>query len=91
MRLQKNRGICCYGSHRRDSELSGGTLYCTVIFIGPDGTLLGKHRKLKPTGSERLIRGEGDGSTLPYLIRHMVKLVPSFVGKLHASFTDGNV
>lgn len=52
----------CIGVTERDAVTC--TLYCTLLYFGPDGTLLGKHRKLKPTGSERLIWGEDDGSTL---------------------------
>lgn len=44
-------------------ERDGGTLYCTSLYVGPEG-LLGKHRKVMPTGSERLVWGFGDGSTL---------------------------
>jgi nitrilase len=58
---KQNRAHLVIGVIERD----GGTLYCTVLFFAPDGQLLGKHRKLMPTGAERLVWGFGDGSTLP--------------------------
>ena len=48
----------------QEREPHGTTIYCTVLYFGPDGRLLTKHRKLVPTGSERTVWGRGDGSTL---------------------------
>jgi len=48
-----------------EKESISGTLYCSMFYFASDGRYLGTHRKLKPTGSERLVWGEGDGSTLP--------------------------
>lgn len=55
-------------------ERDGGTLYCCVLFFAPDGTFLGKHRKIMPTGSERLVWGFGDGSTMPVFDTPLGKL-----------------
>jgi nitrilase len=55
--------IVC-GVHERDSEFSRSTLYNTVVTIGPDGTLLNRHRKVMPTNPERMVWGFGDASGL---------------------------
>ncbi len=48
-------------------ERDGGTVYCTALFFDSDKGLVSKHRKLMPTGAERLIWGFGDGSTMPVI------------------------
>jgi nitrilase len=52
------------GLSESNAEASGSTLFNTLLYISADGAILGKHRKLVPTGGERLIWGGGDGSDL---------------------------
>ena len=52
------------GVNERNSEASDATLYNTLVYIGPEGRVLGRHRKFVPTAGERLVWGQGDGSDL---------------------------
>ncbi|MEO5838456.1 MAG: carbon-nitrogen hydrolase family protein [Acidimicrobiales bacterium] len=45
-------------------RLLSGTLNNTVVYVDPAGTIAGRHRKLIPTGAERLIWGQGQGDVL---------------------------
>lgn len=52
------------GINELDSQFSGTTLFNTVVVIGPDGTILNRHRKLMPTNPERMVWGMGDATGL---------------------------
>lgn len=65
--------IVC-GIEERDGKLSQSTLYNSVITIGPEGSIVNKHRKLMPTNPERMVWGFGDASGL--------KVVETNVGKI---------
>ena len=45
-------------------DRSSTTVYNSLLYLAPDGTVAGCHRKLMPTGGEKLVWGTGDGSTL---------------------------
>jgi predicted amidohydrolase len=61
---RQHRIFVVMGMNERDTRFSGGTLYNSLLFLSDAGEVLGVHRKLVPTHSERVIWGRGDGSTL---------------------------
>jgi nitrilase len=52
------------GVNERNAEGSGSSLFNTLLFISDEGIVLGAHRKLVPTGGERTVWAQGDGTTL---------------------------
>lgn len=67
-----NRIVVAVGVTERDQ----GSLYNTQLVFDRDGSLIVKHRKISPAFHERMIWGEGDGTS--------IKVVDSAVGRLGA-------
>jgi len=61
---KQNKVTVVCGVNERDTDFSRSTIYNTVVVIGPDGTILNRHRKLMPTNPERMVWGFGDASGL---------------------------
>lgn len=52
------------GVNERNTQRSSGSIHNTLIFISPEGKLLGRHQKLIPTVAERMVWGHGDANTV---------------------------
>ncbi|MFC2969387.1 carbon-nitrogen hydrolase family protein [Acidimangrovimonas pyrenivorans] len=61
---QRHRITIAMGINELDGAYSGTTIFNTLVIIGPDGSLLNRHRKLMPTNPERMVWGFGDASGL---------------------------
>ena len=72
----RHKATIVIGINEVDRKFSGTTLFNTVVVIGPEGTVLNRHRKLMPTNPERMVWGMGDASGL--------KVVDTPAGRLGA-------
>ena len=61
---RRAKAFVVMGMNELNAEASGASIYNTVLYIDDQGNVMGKHRKLIPTGGERLVWAQGDGSTL---------------------------
>ncbi|CAN5478519.1 carbon-nitrogen hydrolase family protein [soil metagenome] len=57
-----------------EKDAVSDTLYCSLLYFSPEGELIHRHRKIKPTAAERIIWGEGDGSDLNVLNTSLGKI-----------------
>lgn len=60
----RHRITIVVGINELDSQFSGSTIFNTVVVIGPEGTILNRHRKMMPTNPERMVWGMGDATGL---------------------------
>ena len=85
----KEAGIhVAMGVHEINTESSGASLFNTILYIDDQGEILGKHRKLIPTGGERLIWSQGDGSTLQPTKHLLANWGDYYVGKTLCPWPD---
>jgi nitrilase len=61
---KKGKVFVSIGINERNAEASNSTIYNSILSINADGEIVGIHRKIMPTGGERLVWGQGNGSTL---------------------------
>lgn len=62
--LLKKHSMACYLGIIEAPRDRGQSLYCSYVYIGPDGQIGSVHRKLMPTYEERLVWAIGDGNGL---------------------------